>query len=91
VFHTLNNRIYSVNIDGSDNKNLLGERDAELVSLSTNSRDILFKMPDGDDNRLERYLAGDIEGKNILDLFAAGKQASGIQLIGWYLGENNTH
>ena len=91
VFYTFNNRIYSVNIDGSDNKNLLGERDAELVSLSTNSRDILFKMPGGDDNRLERYLAGDIEGKNILDLFAAGKQASGIQLIGWYLGENNTH
>ena len=88
VFYTLNNRVYSVNIDGSDNKNLFGERDAELVSLSTNSRDILFKTPDGDDDRLERYLAGDIEGKNILDLFAAGKQASGIQLIGWYLSDS---
>jgi len=91
VFYTLNNRVYSVNIDGSDNKNLLGERDAELVSLSTNSRDILFKIPDSGDGRLERYLVGDFEGKNILDLFSADKQTPGIQFIGWYSGENDTH
>jgi len=99
VFYTLitinngayKNRVYSVNINGSDNKNLLGEADAELVSLSTNSRDILFKTPDIGDGRLERYLVGDFEGKNILDLFSADKQTPGIQFIGWYSGENDTH
>ena len=98
VFYTLittnnrayKNRVYSVNINGSDNKNLLGEADAELVSLSTNSRDILFKIPDSGDGRLERYLVGDFEGKNILDLFSADKQTPGIQFIGWYSGENDT-
>src|SRR3989344_2444085 len=85
VFYTAGNRVYSVKIDGSDNKSLLGERGAELVSLSADSRDILFKTPDPDNTALERYLVSDLNGQNVLDLFAAGKQASGIQFIGWYL------
>ena len=89
VFYTAGNRVYSVKIDGSDNKSLLGERGAELVSLSADSRDILFKTPDPDNTALERYLVSDLNGQNVLDLFAAGKQASGIQFIGWYSGEND--
>lgn len=90
VLYTADNGIYSANTDGSDQKELLSGENAFLVSLSPNSRDMLFKTSDADNSRIEHYFTGDLDGKNILELFTATASAAGIQFIGWYPDENGT-
>lgn len=77
-------KIYSANIDGSDQKELASGKNYSLISISANAPKMLFESVDEKDRAARHYFIGDSDGKNISELYTVGAEVSGSQFIGWF-------
>lgn len=76
--------IYSANIDGSDQKELKSAGNADLISISPDSRSMLFQIFDPSDRKIERNFIGGINGENVAELYIADADVFSPQFIGWF-------
>lgn len=76
--------IYSANIDGSDQKELKSVGNADLISISPDSQNMLYKIFDQNDRKIERNFTSDINGENAAELYVADSDIFSPQFVGWF-------
>lgn len=80
-------KIYSVNIDGNDQKELMKGQNANLISLSPNAKDILFESPDKNNHKIEHYFIADVISEHTAELYMTNVNMLDTQFIGWFQDE----